>query len=61
MPFLVLERYVHELTDADPPPFCVAGEGVHTVLAKPFSEANAALADLHCDPGYELMEYFLKR
>jgi len=46
---------------ADPPPFCIAGEGVYTVLARPFSEANAACSDLHCDPGHDLIEYLLKR
>ena len=49
------------LHSAVPPPFCVAGEGVHSVLARPFTEANAELSDLHCDPGYELIEYLLKR
>jgi 2,3-bisphosphoglycerate-independent phosphoglycerate mutase len=44
-----------------PAPFCVAGDAVHAVLASPFSEANADASDLHCDPGHELMEYFLKR
>jgi hypothetical protein len=39
----------------------VAGDAVHAVLARPFSEANAQTSDLHCDPGHELMEYFLKR
>ncbi len=46
---------------AAPPPFCIAGEGVHTVMARSFSEDNARLSDLHCDPGFELMEYFLKQ
>ena len=43
-----------------PPPFCIAGHAVHTVLSKPFSEATAALSDLQVDPGYELMEFFLR-
>ena len=51
-------RRVHT---AAPSPFCVAGDAVHAVLARSFSEANAQLSDLHCDPGHELMEYFLKR
>lgn len=50
-------RRVHT---ADPSPFCVAGDGVHTVLARAFSETNAQISDLHVDPGHELMEYFLK-
>ncbi len=51
-------RRVHT---AAPSPFCVAGHAVHAVLARAFSEANAQVSDLHCDPGHELMEYFLKR
>ncbi len=43
-----------------PPPFCIAGHAVHTVLNKPFSEASAAMSDLQVDPGYELMEFFLR-
>ncbi len=46
---------------AVPPPFCIAGTGVQTVLGRPFSEANGNEADLHCDPGFELIEYMLKR
>jgi len=46
---------------ATPPPFCIAGEGVHTVLGRPFTEANAKLSDLHCDRGHELIEYLLKK
>ncbi|MHC4064458.1 MAG: alkaline phosphatase family protein, partial [Planctomycetota bacterium] len=46
---------------ATPPPFCIAGEGVHAVLGRPFSEANAEHSDLHCDPGHELIEYLLKK
>lgn len=45
---------------ATPPPFCIAGHAVHTVLNKPFSEATAALSDLQVDPGHELMEFFLR-
>ena len=44
-----------------PPPFCIAGDGVYSVMARPFCEANAGIADLHCDPGHELIEYLLKR
>lgn len=43
-----------------PPPFCMAGTGVASRLAMPFSEANAAASDLKIDPGHILMEYFLK-
>jgi 2,3-bisphosphoglycerate-independent phosphoglycerate mutase len=46
---------------ATPPPFSVAGDAVYSVLARPFSEANALSADLHCDPGHELIEYLLRR
>lgn len=46
---------------ATPPPFCLAGESVHAVLGRPFTEANAELADLHCDRGHELIEYLLKK
>jgi 2,3-bisphosphoglycerate-independent phosphoglycerate mutase len=51
-------RRIHTAT---PPPFCIAGEAVYSVLARTFSEANAEMSDLHCDPGYELIEYLLKR
>ena len=43
-----------------PPPFCLAGEAVHAVLERPFSEEAAASGDLRIDPGHELMEYFLR-
>lgn len=46
---------------SDPPPFCMAGKDVTSVLRRPFSEANGRASDLHVDPGHELMEYFLKR
>ncbi len=45
---------------ATPPPFCMAGHALQSVLQKPFSEANAAQSDLYIDPGYDLMEYFLR-
>jgi 2,3-bisphosphoglycerate-independent phosphoglycerate mutase len=45
--------------DATPPPFCMAGTGVHGVVNKPFSEENANESDLHIDYGHELMEFFL--
>lgn len=44
---------------ADPVPFAIAGKGLVSVVSEPLSEATAAEADLHIDPGYELMEYFL--
>lgn len=46
---------------ADPPPFCLAGTGVRTVLARPMTEKAAATSDLQIDPGHTLMPYFLKR
>jgi 2,3-bisphosphoglycerate-independent phosphoglycerate mutase len=52
-----VERKIHTAT---PPPFCIAGCAVHTVLKRPFSEATAARSDLQIDPGHDLMEYFLK-
>ncbi len=45
---------------ADPPPFCLAGPSVPSLLQKPFSESAARTSDLQIDPGYELMEFFLK-
>jgi 2,3-bisphosphoglycerate-independent phosphoglycerate mutase len=45
---------------ADPPPFCMAGKGVVSVMRRPFTEANADESDLHIERGHELMEYFLK-
>jgi 2,3-bisphosphoglycerate-independent phosphoglycerate mutase len=51
------ERRTHTAT---PPPFCLAGQGVHTVLGRPFTERAAESSDLQVDPGHELMEYFLK-
>lgn len=52
-----VERRVHTTT---PPPFCMAGRAIHTVLAQPFTEASAEKSDLQIDPGHELMEYFLR-
>ena len=52
-----VERRVHTAT---PPPFCMAGQTVHTVLAKPLTERSAEQSDLQIDPGHELMEYFLR-
>lgn len=44
-----------------PPPFCLAGSGVGTLMAQPFSEKNAVRSSLQIDPGYEFMEFLLKR
>ncbi len=44
---------------AVPPPFCMAGHAIHSVLKRPFSERTANESDLQIDPGYEMMEYFL--
>jgi 2,3-bisphosphoglycerate-independent phosphoglycerate mutase len=52
-----VERKIHT---ADPPPFCMAGSAIQSVLNRPFTEANAASGNLIIDPGHELMEYFLK-
>lgn len=52
---------VNKRTHTDePPPFCLAGTGVHAVLERPFSESHAAASDLQIDAGHTLMEYFLK-
>ncbi len=45
---------------ATPPPFCMAGHAIHSVLNKTFCEKHATQSDLYIDPGHELMEYFLK-
>ena len=42
------------------PPFCLAGTAVNSVFRRPFGESTAAQSDLQIDPGYELMEYFLR-
>jgi 2,3-bisphosphoglycerate-independent phosphoglycerate mutase len=44
---------------ADPVPFALAGKGIDSIVHDPFSEAVAANADLHIDPGCELMEFLL--
>lgn len=43
-----------------PPPFCMAGTAIPADEATQFHEVAAAESDLHIDPGYELMEYFLR-
>ncbi|MBU0718941.1 MAG: phosphoglycerate mutase, partial [Planctomycetes bacterium] len=52
-----VQRKIHTAT---PPPFCMAGHAIQSVLQKPFNEDNARLSNLIINPGYELMEYFLK-
>ncbi|MCC7146301.1 MAG: cofactor-independent phosphoglycerate mutase [Phycisphaeraceae bacterium] len=46
--------------DPTPVPFAVCGHHIHSVLKRPFSEANAAESDLKIHFGHELMEYFLR-
>jgi 2,3-bisphosphoglycerate-independent phosphoglycerate mutase len=53
-----VSRRVHS---ASPPPFCLAGHRVPAVLRKPFGEANATEGNFAINPGYELMEHFLRR
>lgn len=43
-----------------PVPFAIAGTRIMSVAKRRFTEADAEQSDLHVDPGYELMEYFLK-
>jgi len=52
-----VETRIHSAT---PPPFCMAGHSIQTVLNRPFSEATARTSDLQIDPGHELMEFFLR-
>ncbi len=53
-----VERRIHS---AAPPPFCLAGDAVHSVMRRPFCEKAGAESDLQIARGHELMEYFLKR
>ena len=50
---------------ATPPPFCLAGTSIQPVqgagAGAPFGETHANASDLHINPGYELMEFLLKR
>jgi len=46
--------------DATPVPFVMAGAWVRSLVRRPFTEAASAESDLRVDPGYELMEYFLR-
>jgi 2,3-bisphosphoglycerate-independent phosphoglycerate mutase len=43
-----------------PPPFCVAGAGISSTQAEPFSETAAVNSKLLIDPGHEFMEFFLR-
>lgn len=52
-----VQRRIHTST---PPPFCMAGYRIHSVLRHPFCELAACRSDLQIDPGHELMEFFLK-
>lgn len=53
-----VERRIHTTT---PPPFCLAGDAISSVLKRPFAESSAEHSDLLIDPGHELMEFFLRR
>jgi len=52
-----VSRRVHTST---PPPFCLAGLHVRPTMEEPFGETAASESGLNVDPGFELMEYFLK-
>jgi 2,3-bisphosphoglycerate-independent phosphoglycerate mutase len=43
-----------------PSPFAMAGTKVRSLLDAPYSERNAAAADLKIERGHDLMEYFLR-
>jgi len=43
----------------DPVPFAIAGSGIESVVALPFTEETAGRSDLHISRGCELMEYLL--
>jgi 2,3-bisphosphoglycerate-independent phosphoglycerate mutase len=45
--------------DATPVPFAMAGAWVRSVVPRVLTEKQADDADLHIDPGADLMEYFL--
>ncbi|NLX15218.1 MAG: cofactor-independent phosphoglycerate mutase [Phycisphaerales bacterium] len=45
---------------SDPVPFGMAGTRVIPDESERFTEEQGRQSDLHIDPGYELMEYFLK-
>jgi len=52
-----VERRVHTMT---PPPFCMAGTNIPPLLELSFDEQNAAESGIRINPGFELMEYFLR-
>lgn len=45
---------------SEPPPFCYAGTGVGPGSGRPFNEREAMAAELLLDPGYTLLERFLR-
>jgi len=45
---------------ADPVPFVIAGSDVVSGSCRAFDEAHARQSDLHVDPGWQLMQYFLR-
>jgi 2,3-bisphosphoglycerate-independent phosphoglycerate mutase len=44
-----------------PPPFCCAGRDIEAEAKRAFGESHAAAGGLLIDPGYTLMEYFIRR
>lgn len=46
--------------DAAAAPFAMAGTGVQSVLARPFTEENSAESDLHIEEGDTFIEFFLE-
>lgn len=46
--------------DATPPPFCFAGTGVPALEGRPLTERDATAGGWLIDPGYHLMEQFLR-
>ncbi|MDY7108879.1 MAG: cofactor-independent phosphoglycerate mutase [Planctomycetota bacterium] len=46
---------------AAPPPFCCAGCDIEAEAKRGFGESHAAAGGLLIDPGYTLMEYFIRR
>ncbi len=52
-----VETRVHS---AAPPPFCLAGTRIPSVVSRSFGETSAREADLFIENGHELMEFFLR-
>ncbi len=46
--------------DATPVPFAMGGQGIQSIVQRPFTEREADASDLHIKEGHELMEYFLR-